>query len=79
MAEFRRLGAQLIYANFNRLVICTKKRHVVDALAYVEYVTNAIRNKDLFHMIDLTFSRGWLLLLWMDPVCDNILLKFFSL
>lgn len=40
IAEFKRLGSSVVYANFNRIILCTKKRRVEDALAYVEYVTN---------------------------------------
>lgn len=40
IAEFKRLGSSVIYANFNRIILCTKKRRVEDALAYVEYITN---------------------------------------
>lgn len=40
VAEFKRLGSSVVYANFNRIILCTKKRHIGDALAYVEYITN---------------------------------------
>ena len=40
IAEFKRLGSSVVYANFNRIILCTKKRRVEDALAYVEYITN---------------------------------------
>ncbi len=42
-------------------------RSVTDALAYVEYVTNTIRNKELFHSIDMKFAHSWDVLLWCDP------------
>ncbi|EPY88299.1 polymerase (DNA directed), epsilon [Camelus ferus] len=41
IAEFKRLGSSVVYANFNRIILCTKKRWVEDALAYVEYITNS--------------------------------------
>ncbi|KAB1255675.1 DNA polymerase epsilon catalytic subunit A [Camelus dromedarius] len=34
IAEFKRLGSSVVYANFNRIILCTKKRWVEDALAY---------------------------------------------
>ena len=40
IAEFKRLGSSVVYANFNRIILCTKKRRVADAIAYVEYITN---------------------------------------
>ncbi|XP_075753979.1 DNA polymerase epsilon catalytic subunit A isoform X1 [Pelodiscus sinensis] len=67
VAEFKRLGSTVVYANFNRLVLCTKKRRIEDALAYVEYVTNSIHSKEIFHSLTISFSRCWEFLLWMDP------------
>ncbi len=32
----------------------------MDALSYVEYVTNNIRNKELFHSIEIKFSQACL-------------------
>lgn len=40
IAEFKRLGSSVVYANFNRIILCTKKRRIADAIAYVEYITN---------------------------------------
>uniref|UniRef100_A0A8D1TG87 DNA polymerase epsilon catalytic subunit n=1 Tax=Sus scrofa TaxID=9823 RepID=A0A8D1TG87_PIG len=67
IAEFKRLGSSVVYANFNRIILCTKKRRVEDALAYVEYITNSIHSKEIFHSLTISFSRCWELLLWMDP------------
>lgn len=38
-AEFKRLGSAVVYGNFNRIILCTKKRRIDDAIAYVEYIT----------------------------------------
>lgn len=67
IAEFKRLGSSVIYANFNRIILCTKKRRIEDALAYVEYITNSIHSKEIFHSLTISFSRCWEFLLWMDP------------
>ncbi|XP_075389510.1 DNA polymerase epsilon catalytic subunit A isoform X1 [Tenrec ecaudatus] len=67
IAEFKRLGSSIVYANFNRIILCTKKRRIEDALAYVEYITNSIHSKELFHSLSISFSRCWEFLLWMDP------------
>ncbi|XP_031425753.1 DNA polymerase epsilon catalytic subunit A-like [Clupea harengus] len=67
VAEFKRLGSNVVYGNFNRLILCTKKRHIDDAIAYVEYITNSIHSREIFHSLSLTFSRCWEFLLWMDP------------
>ena len=57
----------MVHADFNRVILCTKKRSLADALAYVEYVTNTIHNKELFHSIDMRFLKAWDYLLWCDP------------
>ena len=48
------------------MVVCTKKRNLDDALAYVHYISESIRSKELFHLIDLAPSGCWELLLWKD-------------
>lgn len=67
VAEFKRLGSVIVYANFNKIVLCTKKRRVDDAIAYVQYVVNSIRGKELFHSVDISFNQCWEYLMWLDP------------
>ncbi|XP_015221455.2 DNA polymerase epsilon catalytic subunit A [Lepisosteus oculatus] len=66
VAEFKRLGSSVAYGNFNRIILCTKKRRIDDAIAYVEYITNSIHSREIFHSLSMTFSRCWEFLLWMD-------------
>lgn len=66
VAEFKRLGSVIIFANFNKILICTKKNTILDAITYVEYVVRNIRNKELFHSIEITYNRCWEYLLWLD-------------
>ncbi|KAM9811154.1 DNA polymerase epsilon catalytic subunit A [Neosynchiropus ocellatus] len=67
IAEFKRLGSTVVYGNFNRIILCTKKRRIDDAIGYVEYITNSIHSKEIFHSLSISFSRCWEFLLWMDP------------
>ncbi|XP_033110052.1 DNA polymerase epsilon catalytic subunit A-like isoform X2 [Anneissia japonica] len=67
ITEFKRLGSTIVYANFNHIILCTKKRSVVDAIAYVEYITSSIKSRDLFHGIDMSFKECWEYLIWLDP------------
>ena len=67
VSEFRRLGATVVYADFNRIILCTKKRSLKDAISYVDYITSTIRTKELFHSVDMRFSQAWDYLLWCDP------------
>nr|XP_023689121.1 DNA polymerase epsilon catalytic subunit A [Paramormyrops kingsleyae]XP_023689122.1 DNA polymerase epsilon catalytic subunit A [Paramormyrops kingsleyae]XP_023689123.1 DNA polymerase epsilon catalytic subunit A [Paramormyrops kingsleyae] len=66
VAEFKRLGSSVVYGNFNRIILCTKKRRISDAVAYVEYITNSIHSREIFHSLSISFSRCWEFLLWMD-------------
>ncbi|KAL7839918.1 hypothetical protein SRHO_G00265760 [Serrasalmus rhombeus] len=67
VAEFKRLGSSVVYGNFNRIILSTKKRRIDDAITYVEYITNSIHSREIFHSLSITFSRCWDFLLWMDP------------
>uniref|UniRef100_A0A8W7Q1J1 DNA polymerase epsilon catalytic subunit n=1 Tax=Anopheles coluzzii TaxID=1518534 RepID=A0A8W7Q1J1_ANOCL len=67
VAEFRRMKATIIYADFNRIVIDTGKRTVGDAISYTDYIVQNIRNRELFHSVSLSFQQAWEFLLWNDP------------
>ncbi|CAD6231570.1 GSCOCG00001475001-RA-CDS [Cotesia congregata] len=66
IAEFKRLGSIIVFANFNKIIICTKKRTITDALGYIEFVVQTIKNKELFHSIDITYENCWEYLVWLD-------------
>ena len=66
VAEFKRLGAVIIFADFNRILISTKKRAFADANAYIEYISEHIRNKEMFHCINIRLSAAWDCLIWLD-------------
>lgn len=66
IAEFKRLGAEIIYADFNRIILNSGKKSVVDAIGYVEYIVQSIRNKELFHSVHLSYVQCWDFLMWMD-------------
>lgn len=68
IAEFKRLGSVIVFANFNKIIICTKKHTAEDAIGYVEFVVASIRNKELFHSIQISFHQCWDYLMWLDPV-----------
>ncbi|KAL4706978.1 hypothetical protein ACJJTC_019516 [Scirpophaga incertulas] len=66
VAEFKRLGSVIVFADFNKIILCTKKNSVMDGIGYVEFVVQSIRNKELFHGIDIRYKRCWAQLLWLD-------------
>ncbi|KAK3734408.1 hypothetical protein QZH41_010067, partial [Actinostola sp. cb2023] len=66
VGEFKRLGSTMVYASFSKIIICTKKRSVSDAMAYVEFILRSIQSKDLFHSIDIVPTACWEYLMWLD-------------
>lgn len=66
IAEFKRLGSTIVFASLSKIIICTKKRSVSDAKAYVDFILNSIRKKDLFHSIEIKPESCWEYLMWMD-------------
>ncbi|CAH0594349.1 unnamed protein product [Chrysodeixis includens] len=66
VAEFKRLGSLIVFADFNKILLCTKKTTVLDGIGYVEFVVQSIRNKELFHGIDIRYKQCWSYLLWLD-------------
>lgn len=66
VAEFKHLGADIIYADFNKIIINTNKKKIVDGVSYADYVCQSIRNKELFHSVHLSYQQCWNFILWMD-------------
>lgn len=59
VAELKNMGCTIVYANFNKIVVCTKRRNVDDALANIDFVVNSIRNKEIFHSLDIGYRYGF--------------------
>ena len=55
---------EIIFLNFS----------VSDAKAYVDFILNSIRRKDLFHSIELKPESCWEYLMWMDQVLAIIII-----
>lgn len=59
ISEFKRLGSTVVYGNFNRIILCTKKRRVDDAIGYVEYITNRSDTPSvLMHLQTVSVSQA---------------------
>ena len=66
MAEFRRVGSNVVFASSTRLLLQTTKAEVGNAYAYSQYVLKSIRGNASFHFIDLEIKEYWDYLLWYD-------------
>jgi DNA polymerase epsilon subunit 1 len=51
--QFRKLGALIVYANFSRMIINTKKYEVSAAVEYVDFIISAIRSHETFSYIEV--------------------------
>ncbi|EWC45573.1 DNA polymerase epsilon catalytic subunit A [Drechslerella stenobrocha 248] len=66
LADFRRVGSNVVYANANKLILQTSKAEVGTAYAYSQYIIKAIKGKPLFNFLDLDIKEYWDYLLWYD-------------
>ncbi|KAK2460009.1 hypothetical protein APHAL10511_008015 [Amanita phalloides] len=76
LAEFKRLGSQVVYADFGRILLATSKPPGT-AHAYATYITTAVTAHELFQHIYLHTDRFYDFLLFMDTanmaaiVCED--------
>ena len=66
MADFKRVGSHIVFANANRLLLQTTKAEVGNAYAYSQYILKTIKAKPLFHFLDLNIKEYWDYLVWYD-------------
>lgn len=76
LAEFKRLGSHVVYADFSRILLVTSKPPGT-AHAYATYLTTAVSSNELFQHIFLQTERFYDFLLFMDQanlggvVCED--------
>ncbi|OWM73679.1 hypothetical protein CDL15_Pgr026779 [Punica granatum] len=66
LAELRKLGASIIFANFSKVIIDTGKYDISAARAYSDSLVKTLQNRDLFEWIELEPVQFWHSLLYMD-------------
>lgn len=66
IAEFKRMNANVIFANKHKVLIQTQTVSVENSYALGNYIVNAARSKPLFNFLDLRIVRYWDTLVWMD-------------
>ncbi|TKY67092.1 DNA polymerase epsilon catalytic subunit A [Spatholobus suberectus] len=66
LAEFRKLGATIVFANFSKIIIDTGKYDLSTAKAYCDSLLRTIQSRDLFEWIELEPLQFWCSLLFMD-------------
>lgn len=66
VGEFKRMNANIVFANRQKVIIQTSKISVENSYAFGNYVVNTTRSKPLFNYLDLRVIRYWDILMWMD-------------
>ncbi|AQK71203.1 DNA polymerase epsilon catalytic subunit A [Zea mays] len=66
LAELRKLGANVIFANFSKIIIDTGKVDLSSAHAYCDSLLRTLQTRDLFEWIELEPLHFWHSLLFMD-------------
>ncbi|KAK6936184.1 DNA polymerase epsilon, catalytic subunit A, C-terminal [Dillenia turbinata] len=66
LAEFRKLGAKIVFANFTKIIIDTGKLDIYAAKAYCDSILKTLQTRDLFEWIELEPVYFWHSLLFMD-------------
>jgi len=76
LAELKRLGSHIVYADFSRILLATSKPPGT-AHAYATYITTAVTSHELFQHIYLNTERYYNFVLFMDEanmgsiVCED--------
>ncbi|KAI3653215.1 hypothetical protein MP228_002640 [Amoeboaphelidium protococcarum] len=66
LSEFKRLGANVIYATYDKIIIVTTKTSHVNAKAWNDFILQSLLDKDMFAALELGDTAYWDSLLWMD-------------
>lgn len=66
IGQFKRMNANIIFANRNKIFVSTTKVLVENSYAFGEYLVKSIRSKSLFSFLEMTIVRYWDILIWMD-------------
>lgn len=66
LGEFKRIGAGVVFADRNKIILRTSKTVVENSYAYGQYLVSSVRSKPLFNLLELNVTRYWDMLIWMD-------------
>ncbi|KAI8849697.1 hypothetical protein BC829DRAFT_178586 [Chytridium lagenaria] len=64
--HFKSLGSTVVYAGFERMILCTCKPSIEKAITYAQFATDSVRKQPLFSYLDIQITHYWGNLLWLD-------------
>jgi DNA polymerase epsilon subunit 1 len=65
-SEFKRHGAELVYGNFNKIIITTSKPYLENAISSAKFLVQSIFSSDVFSCISIEYERLWEMLIYLD-------------
>ncbi|CAO3645614.1 unnamed protein product [Cunninghamella echinulata] len=68
MAEFKRLGAKIVFASYRRIIIATAKETMEGAIPYWQYLSRSIQRKQVLEILELNLVSYWEVMVWMDEM-----------
>lgn len=66
ISEFQVLGVDIVFANFEKIIINTKKYSSDAAMEYLDFVVSTVKAIDVFKYLHLNTKRVWEQLLWLE-------------
>merc|ERR1712032_1549453 len=66
IAQFKRFGAKIIYASFDKIILETKKNKIENVVAYIDSILGSIKKQNLFEWIILNPTNFWECIVWYD-------------
>lgn len=66
LAELKRLGTTIVYADYQRIFLLTSKPDAGSAVAFGKYLITAANSQELFRHLKIGITHYWNYLAWMD-------------
>jgi hypothetical protein len=66
VSEVRRLGAEIVYADFGRMIIATNRTDLGQAAEYARFIMDTITASPIFEFIHIEPTKYWESLLFLD-------------
>ena len=66
VAQVRKMGCEIIYANFERIVANTSKKTLAKAIPFSGFLIDTIKNRNVLMMLGVRVSMVWEHVNWLD-------------
>lgn len=66
-AAFEQFGLVIVYASFQKFVLCSNRQSTARGVEHVEFVVRSILEKPVFKFLNVSVESAWEYLLWLGP------------